>query len=362
MSEGDSGEKSLDASAQRLSKARADGEVAVSREVSVAGIYVAALLAMILVAGPTARRIGEILLPLFDQPDAFLDGSEAGLEMAGRAAMEALGLALAPVFGLLIAGAFLPYLFQNAIVVSAKRIMPQVSHVSPRAGFKRIFSQRALFEFAKSLTKMIAIAVTCWIVAMPLYKDSIRLITADFGILPDMLKNSVVAILSVATIVAVVIAGIDAPYQHWSYRNRLRMSFQEMRDEMRSNDGDPHTKSRQRKVRHERLRGRMLLEVPGATVIVTNPTHFAVALRYERGRDPAPVVVAKGADLIAQKIREIAFENQVAIIENVSLARALYSAVEIGEVIPQEYFEVAAKIISVVWSRSAKQPTGTARP
>jgi flagellar biosynthetic protein FlhB len=101
---------------------------------------------------------------------------------------------------------------------------------------------------------------------------------------------------------------------------------------------------------------RMMLEVPTATVIITNPTHFAIALRYERGKDPAPIVVAKGADLIAQKIREIAFNNQVAIIENPPLARALYKTVEIGEVIPQEYFELAAKIISLVWSQSGRQP------
>jgi flagellar biosynthetic protein FlhB len=140
------------------------------------------------------------------------------------------------------------------------------------------------------------------------------------------------------------------------------MSFQEMRDELRSTDGDPHTKMRQRKVRQQRLRNRMLLDVPDATVIVTNPTHVAVALRYERGKNPAPVVVAKGADLLAKKIREIAFEHHVAIVENVSLARALYGSVEIGEVIPQEYFEVAAKIISVVWSRSGRQAPAPGTP
>jgi flagellar biosynthetic protein FlhB len=221
-----------------------------------------------------------------------------------------------------------------------------------------MFSQRALVEFSKSLTKAIAVAIACWIVAKPLYTNSIGLVMTDFSVLPEMLKNSVMAILLVTTLVAFVIAGIDVPYQHWSYRRRIRMSFQEMREETRSNEGDPHIRMRQRRMRRERLMNRMMLDVPAATVIIVNPTHFAVALRYERGKDPAPIVVAKGVDLIAQKIREIAFENQVAIIENPQLARALYKAVDIGEAIPQEYFELAAKIISLVWSR-ANRPAPT---
>ncbi len=356
MSESDSGDKTLDASAQRLQRARDEGDVAVSREGSVAGVYLAALLATVLVSGPAVREIGNLLLPLLDQPDLSLVGSEQGLASAGRAAVLSVILALAPFFGLLIAGALLPYIFQNAVAVSSKRIMPKLSHLSPRSGFKRMFSQRALVEFAKSLTKMIAIGIACWIVARPLYTNSIFLVGADFSVLPDMLRNSVMAILLVTTLVAIVIAGVDVPYQHWAYRRRIRMSVQEMRDEQRSNEGDPHVKMRQRRVRRERLMNRMMLEVPSATVIITNPTHFAIALRYERGKDAAPVVVAKGVDLIAQKIREIAFENQVAIVENPPLARALYKTVEIGEMIPKEYFELAAKIISVVWSRSGRQP------
>jgi flagellar biosynthetic protein FlhB len=354
MAESDSGEKTLDASAQRLRQAREDGDVAVSREGAVAGVYLAALLATTLAAGPALREIGNLLVPLLDQPDTSLVGAEQGLAAAAYGALLAVAVALAPVFGLLIAGALLPYIFQNALAVSSKRITPKWSHLSPRSGLKRMFSQRALVEFAKSLTKMIAIGVACWIVARPLYTDSIGLVGADIGILPEMLKNSVMAILLVTTLVSVVIAGVDVPYQHWSYRRRVRMSFQEMREELRSNEGDPHVRMRQRRVRRERLMNRMMLDVPTATVIITNPTHFAIALRYDRGKDAAPVVVAKGVDLIAQKIREIAFENQVAIVESPPLARALYKSVEIGEVIPQEYFELAAKIISLVWARSGR--------
>jgi len=246
------------------------------------------------------------------------------------------------------------YVLQNAITVSTKRIMPKGSHLSPRSGFKRIFSQRALFEFGKSLSKMLAVGFTCWLVLRPLFADSVSLVSADPAMLPGLVSSSMTAVLMVATLVAAVIAGIDMPYQHWSYRQRLRMSVQEMRDEMKSSDGDPHIKMRQRRIRQDRLRNRMMLDVPGATVVVTNPTHIAVALRYERGKDPAPVVVAKGADHIAMRIREIAAENNVPIMENKPLARALHKSVEVGQVIPQEHFEVAAKIISLVLGKSGR--------
>ena len=325
-----------------------------------AGVYLAGLLAIVLLAGPIVRYIGDLLLPLLDQPDAYLAGTEQGLAATGWAVMNALLVAMVPCFAILMAGALLPYILQNALVVSNKRLAPKLSHLSIRGGFKRMFGHRALFDFGKSLVKMIAIGVACWLVARPLYKDSISMVAMDFSVLPEMLKNSIVVILSVTTLIAVVIAGIDVPYQHWSYARRQRMSVQEMREEHRANEGDPHVKMRQRRVRRERLRNRMMLEVPAATVVITNPTHFAVALRYERGKDPAPIVVAKGADNIALRIREIAFQNQVAIIENPPLARALYRSVDIGEVIPQEYFETAAKVISLVWARSGRNQTKTA--
>ena len=284
MAESDSGEKTLDASEQRLKQARDEGDVAVSREGSVAGVYLAVLLGTVLVAGTAMREIGNLMLPLLDQPDFTLVGSEQGMASAGRAAILAITLVLAPFFGMLMAGALLPYIFQNAVAVSSKRIMPKLSHLSPRSGFKRMFSQRALVEFGKSLTKMIAVGIACWLIAKPLYTNSVGLVSADSSVLPELMKNSLTAILLVTTLVAVVIAGIDVPYQHWAYRRRIRMSVQDMRDEMRSNEGDPHVKMRQRKLRRQRFMNCMMLEVPTATVIITNPTHFGSPCDMNAGR------------------------------------------------------------------------------
>jgi len=358
MAGSDDQEKTLDASDHKLRQARADGDVAISREGAVAGVYAGALLTLVLLAEPIAREVGALLLPLIEQPEAFLSTTPEGWRRIGQSAFQAIGLVILPFFGILIGGAVLPYVVQNALVISGKRLMPKGSHLSPVQGFKRIFGHRALFEFAKSAIKMLTVAAACWFVARPIYTNSVGLVMADVLILPDMLVNALTAVLVVTCVVAVVLAGIDAPYQHWSYRRRQRMSLQEMRDELRSTEGDPLIRLRQRKLRQSRLRGRMLRDVPTATVVVTNPTHIAVALRYVRGRDPAPVVVAKGADLLADRIRTIAFDHQIAIIENKPLARALYRSTEIGDVIPPEYFEMAAKVISLVLSRSDR---GTSR-
>jgi flagellar biosynthetic protein FlhB len=166
-----------------------------------------------------------------------------------------------------------------------------------------------------------------------------------------MLLSVLTKIMSVVTICGVVVAALDMAYQHWTFRRRMRMTREEMKEEMRSIEGDPHIKSRLKRLRRQRARRRMMHDVPKATVVIANPTHIAVALRYERGKDVAPVVVAKGADLVAQRIKEVAFRNNVPIMESPPLARALHATVEIGEVIPHEHFEAVAKIIGIVWAR-----------
>jgi flagellar biosynthetic protein FlhB len=358
----DSQEKTLEASERRLQQAREDGNVAVSREGAAVGVLIGALLAIVLLGAGIASQVGNILLPMLDQPDAFLNATPQGWQAAGQAVTKAVMLAMLPCFGLIAAGGLLPHLLQNAITVSSKRITPKLSHLSPAAGIKRMVGLRALFEFAKSLAKMAAVAVGCWVIARPLYEQSVGLVSTDLGVLPTLLRTAIGSLLLVATLVAAVIAGVDVPWQHWQHRRRLRMSLQDLRDEMRSTEGDPHVKLRQRRLRRQTRRRRMLLEVPAATVVVTNPTHYAVALRYERGKDAAPVVVAKGVNEIALKIRRIAAEHLVPVMENPPLARALHQATEIGDVIPREHFETVARIIGLVWARSGRAAPPAAVP
>ncbi len=351
MSDESSSDRSFDATERRLQQARERGDVVVVREGPAAGVYLAALIGMLLLGGPIARRIGEIVIPMLDQPDNFLDLTEQGWGDAGHGVALALALAILPFFALTAAGALLPYLLQNAIAVSPQRITPKLNHLSPGRGLRRLFGLRSVFEFGKNVTKMAAVGVTCFIVVRPLYNRSIGFVSVDIEQMPAMLQQSLVAILLVATLVAVVIAAVDMPYQHWAYRRRMRMTLDEFRKEMRESEGDPRMKARRRALRRKRVHRRMMHEVPKATVIITNPTHVAVALRYERGKDSAPVVIAKGVELIALRIREKARQHRVAIVENPPLARALHASAEVGDVIPREHFEAVAKIIGLVWAQ-----------
>jgi flagellar biosynthesis protein FlhB len=354
VADSESEDRTFEASARKLAQARERGDVPVSREGAAAGVYTAALVAIVLTAGTTAGRIGDILLPLIDQPDAFTDATLDGLQQAAFAVCKAVGLAIAPFFVLLIAATLLPYVLQGSITLSLERLGFKPSHLSPMATAKRIFGPRALFEFGKSLLKASVIAVTCYVLARPLYQESMSLVGADFSLLPQLLQGAVTKMLLAAMFAAIVIAGIDIPFQHLSFLRRMRMSRQEMKEEMRSIEGDPHIKARLKRLRRQRARRRMMHDVPKATVVITNPTHFAVALRYERGKDVAPVVVAKGADLVALRIKEVALKSDVPISESPPLARALYDAVEIGGIIPREHFEAVAKIIGIVWARRPK--------
>jgi flagellar biosynthesis protein FlhB len=351
MAEEQHGDRTLDPTAKRIEQARAQGDVPISREASSAGLLLAVLLAIAGAGAPMARRIGGLLVPFLDQPEQLLDGTAEGYRTAAGALAGAIAAALAPFFLLALAGTLLPYLVQNSVVMSAERLTPKLSNLSPARGIKRMFGARALFEFAKSCAKLIAVVIACYVVGRPFYDQSVGLVAVDLAAFPAVFGQAVQSLLLAVALVGVVIAAIDVPYQHWAWRRRLRMSAQELREELRSTDGDPQVKARQRKLRRKRGGRRMMREVPKASVVITNPTHVAVALKYQSGIDTAPVVVAKGAELVARRIRAIAVAHGVAVIEDRPLARALHEAVEIGETIPRAHFQAVAKIIGLVWSR-----------
>jgi flagellar biosynthetic protein FlhB len=279
VSETGVGERSFEATDRRLEQARERGDVPSVREAPVAGVYIGALIGLVLLGGTIARRVGEIVLPMLEQPDALLDLTPDGWRDAGRAVAMALALAIVPFFVLTMAGALLPYVMHNAIAISPDRIMPKLSNLSPSRGFKRMFSTRALFEFGTSLAKMAVIAGATYFLMRPIYRGSVGLVATDLALLPGMLLHSVFLIVGAATLVAVAVAAVDAPYQHWAYRRRLRMTLQEMKDEVRESEGDPRVKARRRMLRRKRAHRRMMHEVPKATVIIANPTHFAGSAR-----------------------------------------------------------------------------------
>jgi flagellar biosynthetic protein FlhB len=238
-------------------------------------------------------------------------------------------------------------MIQHRLVWSVESLKPKFSKVSPGAGFKRVFGKQALANFAKGVFKVVALGAVMTAVLWPerhrleafVRFDPAAIMGASTG-LTVHLMGAVVAMLA-----AVAIADYFFQYRQWF--ERQKMSLQEMKEEFKQSEGDPHVKGRIRQLRMARAKKRMMAAVPKASVIITNPTHYSVALAYDRGM-PAPVCVAKGADLIAMKIREVAREHDIPIVENVALARALYATVEIDDEIPVEHYHAVAEIIGYV--------------
>lgn len=234
------------------------------------------------------------------------------------------------------------------------KLKPQWERVSPMAGFKRIFGPDGLFQFGKTFLKLIAVGVICWFVLKPHTREFENLVAMSPASILPFSRDLAIALMSAAIIFLGFTAGADFIWQKMRFAKRMRMTKEEVKEDYKQSEGDPHVKAKLKQIRAQRSRKRMMQAVPTATVIVTNPTHYSVALRYEKD-DPAPVCVAKGVDVLALKIREVAREHSVPIVENVPLARALYATVEIDDVIPREHFEAAAKVIGFVMQSRKKR-------
>src|SRR5882757_849547 len=307
--ESDSSDKTEDPTQKRLDDAHERGDVAKSQEVNTWFVIAGATLVLSSFSGSIG---GGILMPLRNlvanswMIHADGPGLMALTQSLGYALMAALGVpflmfALAAIAGNMI---------QHRLVWSAESLKPKFNKVSPGAGFKRIFGKQAAANFAKGLFKVIALGAV------------------------------------MMAVLAVVAIG-DYFFQYRTWFERQKMSLQEMKEEFKQSEGDPHIKGKIRQLRQQRMKKRMMAAVPKASVIITNPTHYAVALSYERGM-PAPICVAKGVDNIALKIREVAKAHDIPIVENVALARALHATVEIDDEIPVEHYHAVAEIIGYV--------------
>jgi flagellar biosynthetic protein FlhB len=243
---------------------------------------------------------------------------------------------------------------QHGFLLTTERLKPDLSRLSPAEGFKRLFGLDGLINFLKSALKVLLVGCVAWMVLKPHVRefellpslDPMAMLPLSVGILRTLFF-SVVALLGAG-------AGADWLWQRYRFMQRMKMTKEEQKEDVKQSDGDPQIKARLRQIRFERARRRMMQNVPLATVVVMNPTHFAVALRYEAGETPAPKCVAKGVDSLALKIREVAEAHNVPVIEDAPLARALFGTVEIDETIPREHYEAVAKVIGFVM-RQAKQ-------
>lgn len=359
MAEGaDKESRTEDATPRRLEEARRQGDVAKSPDLPAFATLAAAAGAVALAGGDIARGLGRSLLPFITHPDAIaLQGG--GAVQVGREAMLACAPALALVLGAAAMAGVFGNLIQHGFLWSPSKLKPDFSKVSPMGGFKRIFGIDGFVQFAKSIFKIGLVSVIAWMVLKPRAAELAQLSALEPGaILPLTVTALKALVFAVAGFLGAG-AMLDWLWQRHRFMQRMRMSKQELKEDFKQSEGDPHFKAKLKQMRVQRSRKRMMQNVPKATVVVMNPTHYAVALRYEAAETAAPVCVAKGLDSLALRIRKLAEESGVTIIEDPPLARSLYAVVQVDEVIPQQHYEAVAKIIGFVLNR-ARRPSARA--
>lgn len=360
MAENEAQERTEQATPKRLEEARRKGQIPRSRDLSTAAVTLVGGATLYLLGGQITGQLAELMhrgLALSREQATDATHLLPALSMAA-----AQGLRLcAPVLGAITLAALIAPLALGGWSFSAQSMMPQFSRLNPLAGVKRMFAMSSLVELTKALAKF---GVVATVASLVLWKDAPALLALGREPLEQAIGHAVkLCGQGLLTISAglLIIAGIDVPYQLWQYAKQMKMSREEIREEYKESEGSPEIKGRIRQVQQQMARQRMMQDVPKADVVVTNPTHFAVALRYDEKRMRAPIVVAKGVDLIATRIREVAGEHAVPIFEAPPLARALYRNVEIGSEVPATLYVAVAQVLSYVFQlrvakRSGQQP------
>lgn len=344
----DDSQKTEDPTSKRLDEARTEGNVPKSQEFNHLLMILAFTLAVLMFGGHTAREITNMSLPFLEAPDQIPTDIGHLVNIAWRLLGLVLLAGIAPLVLAFMAAFGASYL-QFGLLWSADNLAPRLDKISPFAGLKRIFSLRSVTELLKGILKIAIVAAAVGYFVMPSVGDLDQLIGMDMVQLVAAINKEVKIVLIGVFSVMGVIAAADILYQRYEYMKTLRMSRQDLRDEYKQTEGDPLVKGRLRQLRMERARRRMMGEVPNADVVVTNPTHYAVALKYDQNAMAAPKVVAKGTDKVALRIREVAEGADVPIIENPPLARGLYAAVDIDQEIPPEYYKAVAELISYIF-------------
>ena len=351
--ESDQESKTQEPTQKRLEDARRQGDVAKSPDLAPWASMSAAVAVLLIGGGVMANTMVRALLPFVAHPDAF-DLEHGGAGMVARLAVGAAEPVLLTVMLSAAAAGAAGNFVQHGFIWAPEKAAPNPSKVSPLAGFKRLFGLDGLVHFFKSIVKVVLIGIVCWMALKPRLAQmeglSLMEPLAMAPFMMDVLKALLISVLGVLGVGAVA----DWIWQRQRFMQRMRMTREEVKDDLRQSEGDPHVKARQKQLRMQRARRRMMQDVQKATVVVANPTHFAVALRYDVKEAPAPVCVAKGVDSLALKIREVAEAYNVPVIEDPPLARALYAAVEIEQIIPQQHYEAVAKIIGFILGASRK--------
>jgi flagellar biosynthetic protein FlhB len=346
MADDDAAEKTQDPTQKRLDDALERGDVAKSQEVNTWFLIAGATLVLSSFSGSIGSGIQMPLRNLIANSWMIPVEGQGLLALAqslGYAMLAALGVP----FLMLVIAAVAGNLLQHRLVWSAEGLTPKFSKISPMAGAKRIFGKQSAANFLKGLFKLIALGIVMFAVLWPERHRLDAMIRFDPAAIIGVIKTLSLQLMGAVVAMLALVAIADFFFQYRQWYERQKMSLQEIKEEYKQSEGDPHIKGRIRQLRQQRMKKRMMAAVPKASVIITNPTHYAVALSYDRGMS-APVCVAKGIDAIALKIREVAKAHDIPIVENVALARALHASVEIDDEIPVEHYKAVAEIIGYV--------------
>ena len=358
----DKSQKTEEPTAKRLEEARKKGEVVKSQEVKHWFMILGGTLVVTIFATSSAVQLARTFRPFLESPDAIVADPGQITVLIGDLLTRVLAILAVPLVVLFLM-ALAGNLVQHMPVLAGDRIQPKLNRISPMTGLKRQFSAQNMVDFLKSIAKLIIVGS---VVLMLVWPDRDRLgqmmTVGPEAVLQVIRTMSTRMLIGVVAILGFIAAG-DYLFQRFEFLKRQRMTKQEVKDEYKQTEGDPMIRARIRQIRVERARRRMMAAVPEADVVVVNPTHYAVALKYEAKTMRAPLVLAKGLDLIALKIREIAEENEIPLYENPPLAQALYKSVEIDEEIPPEHYKAVAKVISYVMNlKKPKAPVRANRP
>jgi flagellar biosynthetic protein FlhB len=344
--ESDSTDKTEDPTNKRLEEALKRGDVVKSQEVNTWFVIAGATLVLMAFSGGMGDGLTTTMRGLIaNAHDIRVDGpalpglfQRIGVEMLAAIALPFLVLMLAALVGNMI---------QHQLVWSLEALAPKLSKISPAAGLKRMFSKQALANFAKGLVKLVLVGSVLTALMWPERGRLEGLERTDPAAVLPLTQSLALKLMGAVVAMLAVVAAADYLFQYRQWYERQKMSLREMKEEFKQTEGDPAIRGKLRQMRQARGRRRMMAKVPKAAVVITNPTHYAIALQYERGME-APICVAKGVDAVALNIRKVAGEHSVPIVENVALARALHATVELDQAIPPEHYKAVAEVIGYV--------------
>jgi len=346
------GERTEEPSSKRREDFRKKGQVAQSKEVQTAALLTLTLLFWLMYLPTFWQGFTSLVFAIWQASGEF-EITPASTMSLSFFLLQKIGLLLAPLFLLVVIVSFFSSFFQFGWLITSNPLLPDFAKLNPITGMARFFSKRSLIEVVKSVLKVLLIGWIAFSTVFDHFAEALTLIDASVGATLSYLGTTSALIMGKICAALILMAFLDFMFVRFELEEKMKMTKQELKEEFKESEGDPHIKAQIRAIQQEMARKRMMAEVPKADVVITNPTHLAVAIRYEAKKMDSPIVVAKGADHLAMKIREIARENNIPIVENPPVARLLHR-LDLGQHVPEDLFKAVAEILAHVYSLKGK--------